>query len=60
MWYARVPASAYMRVLIYCRILDLCHSALVAASLWDSIIKPYGDFDMIDRIPWCVSFYYLL
>jgi hypothetical protein len=42
------------------RLLDLCHSAFVAVALWDSIIVPYGDFDMVDNIPWYVRFCYLL
>ncbi|KAJ8597643.1 hypothetical protein M405DRAFT_723912 [Rhizopogon salebrosus TDB-379] len=41
-------------------LLDLCHSAFVAVALWDSIIVPYGDFDMLDNIPWYVRFCDLL
>ncbi|KAJ8597641.1 hypothetical protein M405DRAFT_855384 [Rhizopogon salebrosus TDB-379] len=36
-------------------LLDLCHSALVAVALWDSIIVPYGDFDVLDNIPWSIG-----
>jgi len=36
-------------------LLDLCHSALVAVALWDSIIVPYGDLGMLDNIPWSVG-----
>ncbi|KAG1730695.1 uncharacterized protein EDB91DRAFT_749862 [Suillus paluster] len=36
-------------------LLDLCHSALVAVALWDSIIATYGDLDKLDVIPWSVG-----
>ena len=54
------PRVCEVNINIFFRFLDLCHSAFVATALWDSIIKPYGDFNMIDRIPWCVSFHHLL
>ncbi|KAG2123621.1 hypothetical protein BD769DRAFT_1359375, partial [Suillus cothurnatus] len=36
------------------RLLDLCHSALVACALWDSIIATDGELNKLDIIPWYV------
>ncbi|KAG2107047.1 uncharacterized protein F5147DRAFT_220303 [Suillus discolor] len=36
-------------------LLDLSHSALVAVTLWDSIIATYGDLSKVDTIPWCIG-----
>ncbi|KAG1729555.1 hypothetical protein EDB19DRAFT_1897202 [Suillus lakei] len=40
------------RISMEFRLLDLCHSALVAGALWDSIIATYGDLDKFDTISW--------
>lgn len=44
-WHARWMSMEF-------RLLDLCHSAFLAITLWDSIIVPYGDLDKLDNIPW--------
>ena len=63
---SQVSATWYVRVLWHgrympmdFRLLDLCHSAFVAIAIWDSIITPYGDFDMMDTIPWYKPHYYM-
>ncbi|KAG1895024.1 uncharacterized protein F5891DRAFT_932159, partial [Suillus fuscotomentosus] len=34
------------------RLFDLCHSALVASAVWDSIIASDSGLDTLDTIPW--------
>ncbi|KAG1794775.1 uncharacterized protein HD556DRAFT_401637 [Suillus plorans] len=36
-------------------LLDLCHSALVASALWDSIIASDSGLDTLDIIPWSIG-----
>ncbi|KAG2098749.1 uncharacterized protein F5147DRAFT_713655 [Suillus discolor] len=36
-------------------LLDLCHSALVASALWDSIIASDSGLDTLDTIPWSIG-----
>jgi len=56
--FSSVPLDA--RLSTGFRLLDLCHSAFVAISLWDSIIVTYGDMAKLDNIPWYVHFCCLL
>lgn len=40
------------------RLFDLCHSALVASAVWDSIIASDSGLDTLDKIPWYVWYHY--